>query len=235
MRPFEPWQEFALAAGLRCRPLPVRHDGGATFGFRLEGGRDLFGQAAAVGYVADLGCWDDDLAGGLADVDLLAVEFNHDVAMEYASGRSPRLIDRVLGDEGHLSNAQGAGLVRAVLARSETGARAAFGPAAPEPRMQPADPGPRGGAGGAGRIGRARRSPHGPQDEPGATLHLGAGRGVRRRPRRPTESASAPRRRGGASAAAGVGRKGRRVMARRRSAGAAERRPRSVRHHVIPH
>ena len=49
------------------------------------------------------------------------MEFNHDVAMEYASGRSPRLIDRVLGDEGHLSNAQGAGLVRAVLARSEAG------------------------------------------------------------------------------------------------------------------
>ncbi len=121
VRPFESGREFALAVGLRCRPLPVRHDGGATFGFRLEGPRDLFGHSAAVGYVADLGCWDDTLAGDLADVDLLAVEFNHDEAMEYASGRSPRLIHRVLGDEGHLSNAQGAGLVRAVLARSEIG------------------------------------------------------------------------------------------------------------------
>src|SRR5205085_162177 len=46
---------------------------------------------------------------------------NHDVAMQYASGRSPLLIARVLGDRGHLSNVQGADLVRAVLERSEPG------------------------------------------------------------------------------------------------------------------
>jgi hypothetical protein len=54
-------------------------------------------------------------------VDLLAVEFNHDVGMEYASGRAPMLIARVLGDEGHLSNDQAAELVRAVVARSTAG------------------------------------------------------------------------------------------------------------------
>jgi phosphoribosyl 1,2-cyclic phosphodiesterase len=121
VRPFAAGEEFALAPGLRCRPLPVRHDGGPTFGFRLSGAPDLFGDAPALGYVADLGSWDDALADALADVDVLAVEFNHDAAMEYASGRSPRLIARVLGDEGHLSNAQGADLVRAVLARSASG------------------------------------------------------------------------------------------------------------------
>ena len=106
---------------MRCRPLPIRHDGGATFGFRLEGTPDLFGQAASIGYVADLGTWDLPLAEGLANVDLLAVEFNHDVAMEYASGRSPALIVRVLGDQGHLSNVQAADFVCAVLQRSEAG------------------------------------------------------------------------------------------------------------------
>jgi len=121
IRLFEAGEEFIIAQGLRCRPLPLRHDSGATFGFRIEGPRDLFGQGAAVGYVADLGCWDESLADGLADVDLLAIEFNHDLAMELASGRSPRLIGRVLGDEGHLSNTQGAALVRAVLGRSEIG------------------------------------------------------------------------------------------------------------------
>ena len=121
LRSFEPAMEFTVAGGLHCRPLPLRHDGGGSFGFRLEGGRDLFGRSAALGYVADLGCWDEALADGLADVDLLAVEFNHDVAMEYASGRPSRLISRVLGDEGHLSNTQGAALCRAVLARSEIG------------------------------------------------------------------------------------------------------------------
>lgn len=121
VRSFEPHEAFELSSHLRCRALPVRHDGGATFGFRLEGRGDLFGQRETVGYVADLGCWDDELAAQLADVDLLAVEFNHDEAMQHASGRMPCLIQRVLGDEGHLSNVQAAALVRAVLARSAPG------------------------------------------------------------------------------------------------------------------
>lgn len=121
VRSFEPLQDFELSPGLRCRALPVRHDGGATFGFRLEGAADLFGQRGAIGYVADLGCWDEELAGYLADVDLLAVEFNHDVNMQHASGRTPRLIQRVLGDEGHLSNVQATELVQAVLERSTAG------------------------------------------------------------------------------------------------------------------
>ena len=121
VRPFAAHESFELSPGLHCRPLPVRHDGGATFGFRLEGVPDLFGRSASLAYAADLGCWDDGLADALADVDLLAVEFNHDVALEYASGRMPRLITRVLGDDGHLSNAQAADLVRAVLARSPSG------------------------------------------------------------------------------------------------------------------
>jgi len=121
VRSFEPNEEFELAPHLRCRALPVRHDGGATFGFRLEGCGDLFGQGGAMGYVADLGCWDDTLAAQLADVDLLAVEFNHDVAMQQASGRTPRLIQRILGDDGHLSNVQAAALVRAAIERSPAG------------------------------------------------------------------------------------------------------------------
>jgi hypothetical protein len=58
----------------------------------------------SLAYVADLGTWDDELARSLADVDLLALEFNHDVDMDYASERSPYLIARVLGRHGHLSN-----------------------------------------------------------------------------------------------------------------------------------
>jgi hypothetical protein len=54
-------------------------------------------------------------------VDLLALEFNHDVEMEARSGRTPRLIARVLSDDGHLSNEQAGRLVRAVLARSPRG------------------------------------------------------------------------------------------------------------------
>jgi phosphoribosyl 1,2-cyclic phosphodiesterase len=121
VRPFHAGEDLHLAPGLRCRPLPVRHDGGATFGFRLEGVPDLFGHAPAIGYLADLGTWDDELVSQLANVDLLAVEFNHDVGLERASQRSAALIARVLGDEGHLSNDQAAALVRNVLQRSTPG------------------------------------------------------------------------------------------------------------------
>jgi phosphoribosyl 1,2-cyclic phosphodiesterase len=115
---YEAHRDLLPAPGLRCRPFPVRHDRGATFGFRLEASPDLFGWPVALAYLADLGCWDAALADLLGDVDLLALEFNHDVALQFASGRQPRLIARVLGDDGHLSNVQAAALLREVLRRS---------------------------------------------------------------------------------------------------------------------
>jgi phosphoribosyl 1,2-cyclic phosphodiesterase len=121
VRPYVSGQELQLAHGLGCLPLPLRHDGGATFGFRFQWDGDGETPPCTLGYVADLGCWDRSLAEALADVDVLALEFNHDVALEYASGRQPRLIARVLGDEGHLSNVQAAGLLREVLNLSTPG------------------------------------------------------------------------------------------------------------------
>jgi len=109
----EEW--VALDSGLRFRALPLSHDSGTTCGFRLEC------PAGSVGYATDLGVWEPDLADALADVDILAVEFNHDVAMEKGSGRDPVLIARVLGEMGHLSNEQAASLVREVLLRSQPG------------------------------------------------------------------------------------------------------------------
>lgn len=112
---YEAGQELRLTDGLNCLPFPLKHDSGATFGFRFEG------PAGSLAYVADLGCWGADLLDHLIDVDVLALEFNHDVAMEKASGRSPALIARVLGDRGHLSNVQAAALLREVRQRSVPG------------------------------------------------------------------------------------------------------------------
>jgi phosphoribosyl 1,2-cyclic phosphodiesterase len=112
---------WELTPALRCQPLRLRHDGGATFGFRFQGGDGASGPAWSMAYVADLGSWTPELAQALADVDLLALEFNHDVELEYASGRSPRLIARVLGAEGHLSNEQAAALLGEILRRSVPG------------------------------------------------------------------------------------------------------------------
>jgi phosphoribosyl 1,2-cyclic phosphodiesterase len=121
VRGYELGQPLVLAPALTCIPLPLRHDDGTTCGFRFEASPDLFGHTATLGYVADLGSWQPDLADALANVDLLALEFNHDVFLQHSSGRAPALIMRVLGDRGHLSNAQAADLLREVLQRSQPG------------------------------------------------------------------------------------------------------------------
>jgi phosphoribosyl 1,2-cyclic phosphodiesterase len=114
-RHYQPGEPLQLHADCRCVPIAVDHDGTMTCGFRFDG------PGWAIGYVADLGCWRPELAQQLADVDLLAVEFNHDVEMQFASGRHPLLIRRVLGDSGHLSNDQGASLLAEVLRLSQPG------------------------------------------------------------------------------------------------------------------
>ncbi len=120
VRDYEPGQPLRLSPALTCIPLAVSHDD-TTCGFRFEASADLFGQPLAVGYAADLGCWHAAHVEALANTDILALEFNHDVVMERSSGRSPALILRVLGDRGHLSNEQAAELVREVLKNSQPG------------------------------------------------------------------------------------------------------------------
>ena len=109
---------FLTPAGARVEPIELRHDGGPTFGFRIEVKPARGRRTVALGYLADTGSWSDAMADALADVDLLGVEFNHDVPLQKTSRRSPALIARNLGDRGHLSNEQGAGFLTAVLDRS---------------------------------------------------------------------------------------------------------------------
>src|SRR5262249_57931749 len=99
----------------------VRHEAGRRVGFRIEVSAERRGRGVSIGYLADTGSWSPAMAESLADVDVLGVEFNHDVVMQKASGRSWALIARNLGDQGHLSNQQGAELVQAVLTRSRRG------------------------------------------------------------------------------------------------------------------
>ncbi|NBO90807.1 MAG: MBL fold metallo-hydrolase [Planctomycetia bacterium] len=117
VRDFHSNEEFNLPAGLRCLPVPVRHDGGATFAFRLTGPSDLFGSAFSLGYAADLGVWDEVLLNGFLHVDLLALEFNHDVTLQRQSSRPAFLIERVLGEHGHLSNDQAVDFLARLLDR----------------------------------------------------------------------------------------------------------------------
>jgi phosphoribosyl 1,2-cyclic phosphodiesterase len=121
VKTYSPGRIFEPFPGIRCRALELKHDGGATFGFRIEAEPDAAGPKWAVGYVADLGSWEASLPRDLADVDVLALEFNHDVELQLASGRAHWLIQRVLGEFGHLSNAQGARLLEECAGLSTPG------------------------------------------------------------------------------------------------------------------
>jgi phosphoribosyl 1,2-cyclic phosphodiesterase len=119
---YEEDRPLLTATGMRLEPIALRHDGGPTFGFRIEVSGARRARPVSIGYLADSGSWSERMADALADVDALGIEFNHDVAMQKSSGRPWVLIRRNLGDRGHLSNRQGAELVEAVLMRSRRGA-----------------------------------------------------------------------------------------------------------------
>src|SRR5262249_46907182 len=118
---YDAGQPFWPLEGFSFRPLRLSHDGGPTFGFRIDGSDAAQGSSWSIGYIADLGSWDGALVRAVADVDLLALEFNHDVDLQRASRRPGWLKARVLGDFGHLSNVQAAHLLGACLRQSASG------------------------------------------------------------------------------------------------------------------
>jgi phosphoribosyl 1,2-cyclic phosphodiesterase len=121
VRPYVEGACFSPVQGVECWPIPLPHDGGPTFGFRLVFPAADAEQHTSLAYLADLGSWDDDLIRRTGEVDLLALEFNHDVDMLLTSGRSTHLIERILGKHGHLSNDQAREFVQECLRISRPG------------------------------------------------------------------------------------------------------------------
>jgi len=104
---------FDLTPALGCRPVRVSHDSDPTFAFRIESREDT--GSWALGLASDVGHITPELAAAFDGVDALAIEYNHDVQMQKQSGRAKYLIDRVLGDDGHLSNVQAADFTRHIV------------------------------------------------------------------------------------------------------------------------
>jgi len=110
-----------LRAGIVARPVAVPHDADPTYGFRIDGPAGLFEPQWSLGYASDLGECRPELVEAFADVNVLALEFNHCEQMERASGRPRFLIQRVLSEDGHLSNGQAAQAVREIVNVSAAG------------------------------------------------------------------------------------------------------------------
>lgn len=111
---------FTLGGLLRVQPIEVHHDSEPTFAFRI--GQTLPDcQTWSYGHASDLGCVSDALRNAFQGVDVLALEFNHDVQLERASKRPRHLVQRVLSDYGHLSNDQAAGALKEWVDAGEPG------------------------------------------------------------------------------------------------------------------
>jgi phosphoribosyl 1,2-cyclic phosphodiesterase len=124
VRTYADAEPFALIEGLTCRPVRVPHDSDPTFAFRVDGVEECGTLGWSLGYASDLGAITDGVRAAFSGVDVLALEFNHDVDLQRRSHRPPELVARVLGDRGHLSNEQAAEFVREQVRRPESPLRA---------------------------------------------------------------------------------------------------------------
>jgi phosphoribosyl 1,2-cyclic phosphodiesterase len=87
----------------RVTPFPLPHPGGepwTSHGFRIECGR------RRLAYATDLGHAPAEVVEALSGAEVVFLESNHDPEMERASGRPRDVVEWVLSDHGHLSNAQ---------------------------------------------------------------------------------------------------------------------------------
>lgn len=96
---------FETAPGWNWFPVILSHDSSETFGFRLDI-KNAQVPCVSIGYLADLGIWNKALVEQFTDLNLLALEFNHDEELQKNSKRPQFLIERIMGNEGHLSNYQ---------------------------------------------------------------------------------------------------------------------------------
>ncbi len=126
VRTYRENEPFALTPHFHGVPIPVPHDSEPTFAFRFDGTDPATGHAWSLGYASDLGHVPHGLSAELRGVDVLALEFNHDVELQRGSHRPQRLIDRVLGTHGHLSNAQAAAFTQELLLGRTTPLQALF-------------------------------------------------------------------------------------------------------------
>ncbi len=97
--------EIFSVGALQLMPFAVAHDAEEPLQFVFSDG------ARRLGVLTDIGAPETQVLVALGGVDALVLECNHDVDLLRASVYPAFLKARILGDRGHLSNAQAAGLL----------------------------------------------------------------------------------------------------------------------------
>lgn len=108
---FEPFKggDALSICGMQVHVFPTSHDAAESFGFRIEGTED------SIGYMTDTGHVTGEAHEALQYVRLLALEANHDLRMLREGPYPYPIKHRIASDAGHLSNAQSAAELEALL------------------------------------------------------------------------------------------------------------------------
>ena len=104
-----PTQGQVAIGGLTVNTVPTMHDAPQSVALVL---RD---DETALGVVTDLGLVTEAVVKAFSGLDGLVLETNHDAEMLRYGPYPAHLIKRIAGERGHLSNAQGAALLRRVV------------------------------------------------------------------------------------------------------------------------
>ncbi len=90
--------EELVIEDLIIKPFRISHDAAEPVAYRMESGK----KSAAV--ATDLGYFDQEIVDKLQKLDVLLLESNHDIHMLQVGGYPYPLKQRILGEQGHLSN-----------------------------------------------------------------------------------------------------------------------------------
>ncbi len=92
-------EDEAFAIGdVTVHPIAISHDAAEPVAYRIEQ------PGRSIGVITDLGKYDQYIMERLRGLDLLLLEANHDIHMLEAGNYPYYLKQRILGDQGHLSN-----------------------------------------------------------------------------------------------------------------------------------
>ena len=109
---FETGRDFRIG-DLTIRPFPVPHDAAEPVGF------SIYGDGRQISICTDAGCITEAIQEEILEADLLLLEANHEREM-LLMGRYPYpLKQRILGDEGHLSNVSAGECLGEIVSRRE--------------------------------------------------------------------------------------------------------------------
>lgn len=91
-------QENVSIGSLLVKARPISHDAADPVCYRVENGKH------SVAVMTDTGCYTEEMAANLRNLDAVLLEANHDIRMLQVGPYPYPLKQRILGDRGHLSN-----------------------------------------------------------------------------------------------------------------------------------